>query len=226
MILESMVMRLRGRTHQLDRDSQLIDELNSGSDWAWNRIVTNNANILKVDNFQSTMAATTSSYNLGSAVPAATPLIAIKWLGIKFPSDSKFNPVIFIDSSDNRFISADQDTASSQHPVYAAVENLTQIRFAPPLPAGTILRCDFIYSPADLSLSANALVDLPNMLHEAIVDKATAQMFANLDDDRANYWEVQALSKIYSAANNLNRRQYTQQPRIRPFNRRNLRWPR
>jgi hypothetical protein len=218
MILESMLIRLRDRTHMLSKDSMLIGELNSAQDHIWNRIITNNANILKVDDKELTLAAQTSSYDLATNVSTTVTLVAVKWLGVKLTGDTKFQSVVFIDSSDDRFISADQDSAATAQPVYAAMENFNQVRFAPPLPSGAILRVDYIYGPLGLDLATNCSPDLPYLVHEAIVDKATAQVFVNLDDDRAGYWEAQSLGKLYAASNSLNRRQYAQQPRTRPSN--------
>ena len=214
-----MLQLVRDRTHLLNKDSLLIEELISAQDWAFERLITNNANILKTSNFQATLVAQTSSYDLATAVSATVTLIAVKWLGVKLSGDTRFLPVSFIDSSDDRFIAADQDTAATAGPVYAAMENFNQVRFAPPLPIGAIIRCDYIYSPLDLSLSSNVIEDLPVIVHQSIVDKACAQVFVTLDDDRAGYWEGQALSKLYSASNSLNRRQYAQQPKTRPSTR-------
>lgn len=219
MILGQMLQRLRDRTHLLNKDSALINELNSASDWTWNRIVTSNNNILKVDNFQATMAAQTSSFNIGAAIAPVT-LVATKWLGTMFQGETKFNPVKWVDSSDDKFIAADQSPSpATNSPVYAASENLTWVRFAPPLPVGCIIRVDYIYAPLGLDLNQKVLSDLPAMVHESIVDKATAQVFVNLDDDRSEYWEGQALAKLYSAANSISTRQYQQPTRTRPFTR-------
>lgn len=215
MILERMITRIQDRT-QSNNIGSIIDELNSAQDFIWNRIITNNSNILKVDNCQLTMAAQTSSYDLGANVTSGT-LVAIKWLGTMFSGETIFNPVGWIDSSSDQFLLADQSTqAATNSPVFAASENFTQVRFAPPLPAGTVIRVDYIYTPTDLSLSANILSDLPNIVHEAMTDKATAQTFMNIDDgSRAAYWEGQARDKLMSAQNSLRRRQYQQTPQTR-----------
>ncbi len=215
MILERMVTRIQDRT-QSNNIGSIIDELNSAQDFVWNRIITNNANILKVDNCQITLAAQTSSYDLAANVTSGT-LIEIKWLGVQFSGDTVFNPVTWIDSSNDNFIAADQSAQpASSSPVFASSENFNKVRFAPPLPSGTVLRVDYIYAPVDLSLPTRTTSDLPFIVHEAITDKATAQTYVNIDDmTRAQYWEVQATSKLMSAQNVLNRRQYQQQPRIR-----------
>lgn len=206
---------VKRRTHA-SRDADVIGELTSAQDWCWNRVASGSSNILKVDDTELTMAAQTSSYDLATNVSTTKTLIAIKWLGVKLSSETKFTPVIFLDSSDDRMIYADQDTAATVQPIYCSIENFGQVRFAPPLPSGTIIRCDYIYAPTDLSLASNASPDLPILVHNAIADKATAQIFINLDDDRAGYWEGQSIAKLYSAINVLNRRQFQQQPRTRP----------
>jgi len=222
MILETMLQSLRDRTHVLNKDAMLIAESNSAQSWAWNRLVTSNDNILKTDDFEATLAATTHSYNLATAVSSTLTLVAVKWLGVKLTGDTKFLPVIFIDSSDDRFISKDQDSTATTHPIYAAMENFNQVRFAPGLPSGAIVRCDYIYGPLDLDLNSNVTPDLPYLVHDASLDKATAQVFTTLDDDRAGYWEMQALSKLLSASNAINRQQYQQQPRTRSSRRRHV----
>lgn len=215
MILTRQITRIQDRTQQNNIGS-IIDELNSAQDFIWNRIITNNSNILKVDDCELTMSAQTSSYDLGSRVTTGT-LVAIKWLGTKFATEIIFSPVGWIDSSSDQFMLADQSPqAATSSPVLCASENFTQVRFAPPLPSGTIIRCDYIYTPADLSLSANIISDLPAIMHEAMTDKATGQTFANIDDmGRAAYWEGQAMSKLLSAQNSLRRRQYQQTPQTR-----------
>lgn len=215
MILERMITRIQDRT-QANNIGSIIDELNSAQDFIWNRIITNNSNILKVDNCELTMAAQTSSYDLGANVTPGT-LVAIKWLGTKFQSETVFNPVGWIDSSSDQFLLADQSTqAATNSPVYCASENFTQVRFAPPLPAGTMIRVDYIYTPTYLNLSGSIVSELPAIVHEAMTDKATAQTFINIDDSaRAAYWEGQAMSKIISAQNSLRRRQYQQTPQTR-----------
>lgn len=218
MILETQITTIQSRTRSA-RIPEIIQELNSAQDWAWNRICTSNANILKTNDVEKTMVAQTSSYNLAAQVSSTQTLVAVKWLGVKLTGDTKFTAVVFIDSSDDRFLSADQDPAVTGQPVYAAMENFNQVRFAPPLPTGAIIRCDYIYSPADMDLAINVSPDLPQTVHQCCTDKATAQIMVNLDDDRAGYWEAQALGKLYSAQNAINRQQYAQQPRTRPSTR-------
>lgn len=218
MILETQVIAIQDRTKS-SRIPMIVAELNSAQDWAWNRILTSNPNIMKVDDVEKTMIGQTSSYNLALNVSATQTLVAVKWLGVKLTGDTKFTAVVFIDSSDDRFMAADQDTAAVGQPVFAAMENFNQVRFAPPLPSGAIVRVDYIYAPADLDFEVNTTPDLPQTVHQACTDKATAQVFVTLDDDRAGYWEAQALSKLYSAMNTINRQQYAQQPRTRPSTR-------
>lgn len=215
MILTRQITRIQDRTQQNNVGS-IIDELNSAQDFIWNRIITNNSNILKVDDCELTMAAETSSYDLGANVTSGT-LVAIKWLGTKFAAETVFNPVGWADSSSDEFILADQSQqAATNSPVLCASENFTQVRFAPPLPAGTMIRVDYIYTPTELSLSSTVISDLPAIMHECMTDKATAQTFINIDDmTRAAYWEGQAMSKLLSAQNSLRRRQYQQTPQTR-----------
>lgn len=215
MILEAQITQIMERTGSNDTNS-IITELNSAQDDIWNQIIVMNENILKVDNCQLTMAALTSSYDLGASVTTGT-LVAIKWLGVKFAADTVFNPVIWIDSSTDAFILADQSIqAATTSPVYATSENFTRVRFAPPLPAGTIIRADYIYMPVEMNLSTKIVSDLPKIVHQAMTDIATAQTFTNIDDlDRYKVWAFTGQRKVAAAMNSLRKRQYQQTPQTR-----------
>lgn len=214
-----MLQVLRDRTH-LQKDSVLEAELTSAQSFIWNRLITDDNGLL-VESTQLTLAVDTSSYDLAAALAVADNkvFVALKFLGIKPAGSTRFSPVRFINSSAPRFISASQDDAGSGSPVYAASENFDQIQFAPPLLAGTVIRVDYIYAPAALNLATRILSDLPELVHQAIVDKATAQVFNILDDTREQAWELRAIDKFISAQNAINRRQYQQQPRTRPSSR-------
>lgn len=208
---------------QIRQDPDIIIKLNSAQDELANRILTMDENILKVSNDQNTLSATTSSYDLAANVSTGV-LYQLKWLGIKLDGDTKFHEVVFVDSSDNEFISLDQETTTATgHPILCAIENFNQVRFAPPLPSGAILRTDYIYKPAPLSLDSNIESDLPEPFHEAMVAKAKAEAFAGIDDDRVSYFERIALAKLYGAQNLLGQRQLSQPLRTRPFQRRAFR---
>ena len=222
MDLETMIRSVRDDT-QISNAQKIIDKLNSGQAWVTDRVLVMDENILKVSNDQNTLGATTSTYDLAANVNTGV-LYQLKWLGVRLSGDTKFQPIRFVDSSDNEFISLDQETTTAtSHPVLCAVENFNQVRFAPPLASGVVIRTDYIYKPAPLSLESNIESDLPETFHETIVAKAKAEAFAGIDDDRIAYFERMALDKLYAAMNVLGQRQLQQPPRTRPFRTRRLR---
>lgn len=213
MNLETMIQRVKDDTQA--EDPFIVGKLNSAQDWIWNRLMVMDANILKVDDDQNTLAADTSTYDLAANV-ATGALYQIKWLGVKFSGDTKFHPVTFMNSSDERFVWADQQDAISSGTVYAAIENFDQVRFAPPLLSGTIIRTDYIYKPRTLALGTQAVPDLPEVFHEAQVARATGEAFLGIDDDRVGVYFGMAMDKLYGALNVAGLGQ-TQQPfRTRP----------
>lgn len=226
--LESELNILRKRTGIRNDDPFLILELNSAVDWAFNAVLVMNEDILKNEDEQFTISTQTSSFDIGAAVSAAD-MYSIKWLGIKLPGDQKFNPVQFMDSAVDTFMSADQDTPATAHPIFCDTKNWTQVRFAPPLPPGAQILVSYIYIPRLMSLDTNAALTsstypgIPNAFNQCIVDKATAQLYMDIDDTRVQYWEDQAKQKLRRALNVLDKRQWQQIPRLRGFHRRSAR---
>jgi hypothetical protein len=223
MNLESMIKAV-GDTTQIASPSTLIAALDEAQVWVSNRILVMDENILKVSNDQITLTGNTSTYDLAANVSTGK-LIQIKWLGVKLSTDTKFHPVQWMDSSDEGFIQRDQSTtAASGHPVLAASENNDQVRFAPFLVSGDILRVDYIYSAKDLSLDNNIECDLPEQFHWAVVNKARELAFDAIDDDRAIRYERKAVDDLNGAANVLQQRQLQQRPQTAPFGVSRRRW--
>lgn len=232
MIVEVMLERLRLRTKKRD-EYFLLGELNAAKDWAWNRIFLLNKDLLITHDTEVTPSTTAVTRNYDLAANVTGVLYAIKMLWVRFSSETDFTPARFADSSDAVFayydrFQTDSTESATNHPVFVDVRNFDQIRFAPPLPANAEVRVDFIRRPPDFSLDTNADIDagddVPEPTHEAIVDKATGQIFNLLDDDRTGFWETQAESKLVTAMNVLRDRQLATPERTKPYRRRARRW--
>ena len=222
-----MIQRVKDRTHSRD-DLKIIGELNSAKDWAGNKLFNaqGGPDSLSTHATQLTISSRTREYDLGANVTGT--IYGIKQMWLKLSTDTDFVLMVKLDSSDPLFTandpypSSDTTTVAEGHPVYYDVINFSQLRFAPPLPADCTLRADFYRKPPTLDpVTNNALAygdDIVEPLHEAIVDKATGQMFVNQDDDRVIYWERQAKERLNDALFLIRAR--TSGPiRIQPFRR-------
>jgi hypothetical protein len=221
---EDMLQKLRDRTHLLNNDPYLLDELNTAGDWVFNQIMVMDEDIMKAENEQFTIAAQTSSYDLGANVAKAN-MYAIKWLGVKLAGDTKFNPVQWMDSAKDLFMSADQDQPATAHPIYCDTKNFSQVRFAPALPAGAVIRVDYIYCmqlmdlDTNAALSSSAYTGIPNPFNQAIVHYATGLVMTGIDDLRDMIWERRAKEAVRVALNVLDKRQWQQIPKVKGFSR-------
>ncbi len=223
--LEDALRLLRKRTHLNNDDPFLIDELNSAADWAYNRLFTLNEDICKNESEIITLASQTSSYDLGANVQRPN-MYAVKWLGVQLVANAKFSPVQWMDSANDAFQSANQDPPATAFPVFCDTKNFNQVRFAPPLPAGAKIQVDYIWIPMLMNLNTNASFTsatypgMPNPIYQSVVDKATAQVYIDIDDTRVVYWEDQAKRKLREALNLVDKRQWQQIPRVKGFARR------
>lgn len=232
MNVQTIVDRVRARTRHND-DTRVINEVHSASTWAWLKIYNseNGADLLSTFGNEFTMTATTREYDLGAAVTGT--LYGVKKLWLKFATDTSFTPMCPADANDRQFMFNDQWLASDTlnfakgHPVYYDVINFAKVRFAPALPVDSIIRADIWLRPPDFDPTVNPTLDygsdVPEPAHEAIVDKATAQIFELLDDDRWGDWNSMAEQKLNDAMHLMTRR--TQgPPHTQPFRTRRRRW--
>ena len=220
-----MVDRIKGRTFQKD-STKIIGELASAVDWAFNRIfdTQNGADLLSVFDSEKTLATYTREYDLSANV--STSLVGIKQLWIKFPTETTFTPARTVDTTDLEFIfndqwaSSDVTTVAKGHPVLFDVINFAKLRFAPPLAAGTVLRIDYWKKPNVLDPTTNNNpnigTDLPFVVEESVIDKATAQIFDLMDDSRADRWDRKAEARLTDALYVIARRTAAP-PTIKPF---------
>lgn len=149
-----------------------------------------------------------------ATVSGATTIFAVKQLWLKLTSDSTFIPMVAADRGDHVFRFADNrlaadTTVASGHPAYYDIFNVTKARFSPALPTGAILRLDFWGWAVDPNTSTNNTLDngadIASPLHQPVLDKATAQVFRILDDDRARAYELEAERKLVDALHTLGR---------------------
>lgn len=196
-----MIERVKGRTKQND-DTKVIRELNAAQEWAYNKIYNSEGgpDLLITYGTEKMMSAQTRIYDLGANVSGT--IYGIKNLWLRFPNETAFSPMRKVDATNAEFVFNDQwvasdtTTVATGHPVFYDMINLSQLRFAPPLPASSVIRVDYWRKPPDIEPTINPALtygnDLPEPAHQPVVDKATATIFDLIDDDRAEGWEVRA----------------------------------
>lgn len=225
MVLEDLITEVRDDTKYPD-DAVIIRKLNSGMDWAWNRIYAVYPKVRIIFETTGTLATETQLFDLATAL-LPNELWAISNFWIKTSSESKYTPVHFVDVSDPLFIAMDQETARVLHPVTAAIVNFNQIRFAPALPSGVMWRADYVGKPGPLALSTNCVTSVPSPLHGAMVAYAVHEIWHMTDDDREEGALRTAIDLVTTGIHNLKRRDQDQPKRTRPYPPRGFgMWPR
>jgi len=212
---KDMMTRLRTRTRIQD-DAKIIGELRSAFSWARNRYFNTEHGPDDLDKIgeEMTISAVARDYDLGSNL-AEHPL-GYKALWLKFAADTFFTPMVNADTSRPEFmrndaiVSADTTTVASGHPVYFDIVNFDQVRFAPQLPAGCKIRVDYYKLAPFPDPTANDQltpgVDITDIVHEAIVAKASSLLMITLSDDRAGVYEVLANQFLQDALYTAQRR--------------------
>ncbi len=208
---------------QIADQNFIIRKLNKAQSYVTNRLIPTNIELFKVTNNQITLAADTKSYDLAANVSTGE-LQQIELLGVEYSSETKFTPVTFIKGNSEQFDYWDQQAVQPIHPQYCVIDNYDRVRFAPGIPSGSILRVDYIYKPAQMSLQTQTTCQLPTIFHEVIVSDAIRQCFLGIDDTRAGDYQFQAMNELYGALNVLNSRQFSQSPKTRPSYTRRQRW--
>lgn len=197
MTLQESIELIRKRTKKSNDDPWIVAEMNSAQAWVWNRLYTAYPDIEVTFETTGTFAAETHTFGLAAELAASGgEFFGHKTFYILNSSQNKYVPVVFMDANDPRFLAREQEQAQVLQPCYASAVNFGEVRFAPALPSGTGWRSDWVGTPPALSLDTQTTTALPEPLHHAIVDKATAQMFVGIDDDRVEYWEAQSRDKI------------------------------
>ena len=232
MTTQDIVTRVKDRTRHRD-DTRVVGEINSAKDWAYTKIFLseNGPDLLMTHDTELTMSAQTRSYDLDANITGT--LYGIKKLWLRFSNETNFTEMKPVDSSDeqfswdDRYPASDTTTVASGHPVRYDIVNFAKVRFAPPLPTNAVIRVDAWIKPPDIDPTLNPTLtysaDIPEPSHEAIVDKATAQIFNLLDDDRWEIWEASAARRLSDALYLMTKRQ--QGPvETKPFRKIYRRW--
>ncbi len=214
MDLATMITRVQGDSQVSDVE-YIIGKLNAAQDWVVNRVLPMNTEILKVTNDQITVSVDTQSFDLNANISTGT-LYELQWLGVKFSGETIFTPVEYVNGSDPGFIYWDQQGVQAIHPQYVTTDKFNQVRFAPGLPSGTIIRADYIYKPREMSLQQRVNCELPDPFHECVVSEATSYCWRGIDDDRRGDMHGEAMDRLYGAQNVLKTRQFAQPFRTRP----------
>lgn len=209
MTTKEMLDLLRQRT-KISDDTKLLRELQVAYRWAVNEIYKSADGppmLVTVGEQITALVATTRNYDLESALTGGS-LLGIKQLWLKLTSDSAFTLMVQRDISDPAFTDMDTHTLAdpliaTAHPVLYAVTNFGQVRFAPALPSGAIIRADYSrIGPAPdptVNPTQENGTDLPSLFHDAICHKGTSLLFATLDDTREASYEARAVTTMNSA---------------------------
>lgn len=217
MILQDMIARVTADTSNANTE-KIVGKLNAAQDWIWNRILPMNTEILKITDDQITVASDTKSYDLNAHVSTGT-LYEIQWMGVQFAGQTNFFPVQYVNGSNPTFIYWDQQDEQAVNPQYVAIDDFNEVRFAPGLPSGSVIRVDYIYKPRTLSLAQQVNCDLPDPFHEAVVSEATSLIWRMMDDTRSGQAHSEALDRLYGGINVLAKRQFQQPFATRPSSR-------
>jgi hypothetical protein len=228
-----MLDLLTQRTKIVDK-AKLLRELRVAYRWAVNEVFksADGPQLLMVIGEEITLNATTRDYDLESNLGSS--LLGIQTLWAKLPSATTFTRLIPKNATDDEFVTVDGATTadpliSSGYPIFYAVMNDGQnVRFAPALPATTVIRVDYAKLGAAPDPTTNPTqedgTDIPSIFHDAIVYQAAVPLCITLDDTRATAWAGLAVSTLNSAIYAASRGVHTQQPiETRGFRRRNRR---
>lgn len=197
MLLQSMLDTLKDRTKQYANDPMLVRELNSALSYVWNRLYQVVPDLQITFETTGTFAADTQQFDLAATITAAGgEFFGHQTFYIRDANQDKYVPVVFTDTNSPQFQSMQQEDAQTVTPFLAAAVNFGELRFAPPVPSGTLWRSDWIGKPPNLSLATNTQTSIPEPLHGAMVDLATAQVFSINDDTREETWQRKAEDKI------------------------------
>lgn len=229
---QQMVDKVKYRTHHTS-DTKIVAELISAQDLIFNKIFKSakGPDQLSVQGQEISIASRTREYDLGAQITGT--LYGVKLLWLKFSTDTTFTPMQPADTAELKFIFDDQWAASDTttvadgHPVLYDIVDWAKVRFSPPLPSGCTIRADSWLKAPNIDPAANNVLaygdDIIEPTHEAIVSKATSQIFVGMDDDRWRVWDADARERINDALFVLDRR--TGGPtRTKPFRSGHRRW--
>lgn len=209
MTLEQMLTTVISRTHYTNKEPVIIQELNSALSEVWQRLYRVFPNVKLTFETTGTFASETQQFDLATEIGNQDgTFYGHKTFYIKGTSDENYIAVIFMDTNDSRFQSREQEDAQVIQPTFASAVNFGEVRFAPAVPANTQWRSDWIGKPPNLSLSTQCVTSIPEPLHQAMTDLATANVFNIMDDTREVTWSRKAEAKISSAIQTIKRREF------------------
>ena len=205
-----MLTRVKQRTRMQD-EYRILTELQHAYGWVLRRVYNTEKgpNLLITIDEELSINATTRDYDLASNLAHA--LLGVKQLWLKLPSDTTFTPMVTADTNSSVFVVTDSASITATgHPVFYDVVNFDKVRFAPALPSGSTIRVDYYRLAPDLDPttdnSPTSSHDLPEIFHDAVVSKTTAQVYGLLDDTREITWEQRAVADLQEAVYVANRR--------------------
>jgi len=228
MTTSEMLSILTQRT-KISKPDRLLAELRVAYRWAVNEIFKSADGpqlLMTVGEELPVLAATTRNYDLETNLVGGS-LLGLQNLWARLPGAITFSLLTPRDVTSSDFVASDTHTAAdpliaSAYPIYYAVVNDGQVRFAPALPSGTYLRADYARLGPEPDPTVNPTqqdgTDIPAMFHDAVVNKATAHLFNTLDDSRESSWETRAIQSINSAIYAAGKGTRTQRPvETKPF---------
>lgn len=215
MTVAEMLDALKWRTKKRDI-TELLIELNSAARWTARRVYNSEGgpDLLSTFGAELSIGSTTKSYDLGANVPTGV-FLGIKRLWLMLPGETEFTRMTEADLESPAFTANDNRLAADPliatgHPVFYEVYNFDELRFDKALPANSKLRADYWREPPALDPTNNATIenglDLPAVFHDAVISKATAQIFSVLDDSRVGEFETRARDEITDAIRTAGRR--------------------
>lgn len=210
-----MVTQIQDRTKH-PSTTKIGNELKAAYRWAMRKIYNseNGPDTLVTIGEEKTLVARTRTYDVSAAV--TNSFLGIKQLWVKLSTDSVFSPMVPTDTNSMDFmirdseINSDTSVVAVGHPVFYDSINFGQVRFAPALPSGAVVRIDYYQFAIALDVAAVTTLTegqkVFDAITDAIMDKATAQVFNLLSDDRELKWELSAKENLVDAIWNINRR--------------------
>ncbi len=221
MTTQEMIDLVSQRTKIKD-PTKVLAELRAAFEWAVNRIFKSADGpqlLITVDEELPAFSGTTREYDLEANLDNS--ILGLQSLSAKLSSGTNFTKLIPRSTASDEFMNQDSSTAAAPDtaaglPVYYSVINFGQVRFAPSLPAGTVLRATYSIFGAVPDPTANPTQedgsDPPKLFHYAMCAKASAYLFNTLDDDRESSWHTIAIETLTDAIHAAGKGVRTQRP--------------
>lgn len=198
---EEIVTQVQARTKH-PNSGTVTNELLAAYRWAHRRVFNteNGPNLNVIIGEEITLAARTKEYELD--IVTVESFLAIKQIWLRLPGETTFTPMVSADTNDPAFMAWDSDPNSSTlvasgHPVGYNSINFGSVRFAPALPATSVIRVDY-FTQFDGDCNGPS-ANMCGVIEDAVMDKCTSLVFNLLDDDRWTKWEASANTNLTDA---------------------------